>query len=324
MVLQGEPLAAPVDSLGAAVTLWAAVRAAHAGARGQRFGSKDRAPGRPRRQAGAALPAAGRRRSAVPRPRQVGFKKLWTHGYVDSHMARLNGVARDGLQPPVCHRPPQAAKLRQGWATPQMPQRLGCQHEAGRTTDVPDSEANMRHSKTILWRRLLAGIQLSDDAQLPADMPSLVAAQVAAAEERASSPHADVINSFFELQAGPCFTVCQLVTSAMPCSRDRLCRQTRVDSSLTLWSAIHNAEEASATCIQMCSMSTKGGLTTTLNLVWHLLQLQLQPELEGTLERGALLRANGEELAAQHTRPARAELALNPSRFESWEMYAGD
>lgn len=57
--------------------------------------------------------------------------------------------------------------------------------------------------------------------------------------------------------------------------------------------------------------------------VRHLLQLQLQPELEGTLERGALLRADGEALAAQHTSPARAELALNPSRFESWEMYAG-
>jgi hypothetical protein len=54
------------------------------------------------------------------------------------------------------------------------------------------------------------------------------------------------------------------------------------------------------------------------------LQLQLQPELEGTLERGALLRADGEALAAQHTAPARAELALNPSRFESWEMYAGE
>ena len=53
------------------------------------------------------------------------------------------------------------------------------------------------------------------------------------------------------------------------------------------------------------------------------MQLQLQPELEGTLERGALLRADGDALAAQRTRPARAELALNPSRFESWEMYAG-
>lgn len=52
-------------------------------------------------------------------------------------------------------------------------------------------------------------------------------------------------------------------------------------------------------------------------------QLQLQPELEGTLERGALLRADGDALAAQHTRPARAELALNPSRLESWELYAG-
>ena len=41
-----------------------------------------------------------------------------------------------------------------------------------------------------------------EDAQLPADVPSLVAAQVAAAEERAGSPHGDVINSFFELQAG--------------------------------------------------------------------------------------------------------------------------
>jgi hypothetical protein len=58
--------------------------------------------------------------------------------------------------------------------------------------------------------------------------------------------------------------------------------------------------------------------------VRHPLQLQLQPELEGTLERGALLRDDGEALAVQHTRPARAELALNPSRFESWEMYAGE
>jgi hypothetical protein len=52
------------------------------------------------------------------------------------------------------------------------------------------------------WCRLLAGIQLTEDAQLPADVPSLIQAQVAAAEERAGSPHADVINSFFELQAG--------------------------------------------------------------------------------------------------------------------------
>lgn len=46
------------------------------------------------------------------------------------------------------------------------------------------------------------GIQLDDEAQLPKELPELVAAQAAAAEERASSPHADVINSFFELQVG--------------------------------------------------------------------------------------------------------------------------
>ena len=57
-------------------------------------------------------------------------------------------------------------------------------------------------SAVCLSRRLLAGIQLMDDAQLPAELPSLIEAQVAAAEERAGSPHADVINSFFELQAG--------------------------------------------------------------------------------------------------------------------------
>lgn len=52
-------------------------------------------------------------------------------------------------------------------------------------------------------------------------------------------------------------------------------------------------------------------------------QLQLQPELEGTLPSGAMLQADADALAAQHMRPARAELALNPARFESWELYAG-
>jgi len=51
-----------------------------------------------------------------------------------------------------------------------------------------------------LLRRLLAGITLDENAQLPAELPALVAAQTAAAEERAASPHALIIDSFFELQ----------------------------------------------------------------------------------------------------------------------------
>lgn len=71
------------------------------------------------------------------------------------------------------------------------------------------------------WRRLLAGVQLTDDAQLPADVPSLMPAQVAAAEERAGSPHADVINSFFELQASRsihCSASCMYLQSVMTAS----------------------------------------------------------------------------------------------------------
>jgi len=52
-------------------------------------------------------------------------------------------------------------------------------------------------------------------------------------------------------------------------------------------------------------------------------QVQLQPQLDGSLAPGAMLRPEADAAAAAHTRPARAELALNPARFESWELYAG-
>ena len=48
--------------------------------------------------------------------------------------------------------------------------------------------------------RLLDGIELGADCELPGKLPALEAAQAAAAAEASAAHHADVLHEFFQLQ----------------------------------------------------------------------------------------------------------------------------
>lgn len=54
-----------------------------------------------------------------------------------------------------------------------------------------------------IGRRLLDGIELDGDCQLPAEIPALTEAQEAAAAEAAAAVNAEVLDEFFQLQVPP-------------------------------------------------------------------------------------------------------------------------